>query len=252
MFFRPKYSIIIPTRDEEESIGKVLCSIPNEIRKKSEIIVVDSSTDYTPIIAKKLGARVIIEKRKGKGNAIRTGVNASRGNILIFLDGDGTDPPQYIPKLLLKLKKSNLVLGCRSSKSFKNDDLTMRRIFKLYGISIRPIFRIVGLKVGDPLAGFRAIRRSDWDKLNLKSKGFEIETEMNLKALDKEFDIRQVSIPHFKRGGGLMKSKLISNPRSWFKIINFVLRYVEKKKISNRIKKIRQALKSNLRNNSII
>jgi glycosyltransferase involved in cell wall biosynthesis len=59
-------SIIIPTRNEEEAIAKVLCSIPEEIQKKTEIIVVDSSEDKTPIIAKKLGAKVIKVKKKGK------------------------------------------------------------------------------------------------------------------------------------------------------------------------------------------
>src|SRR3989344_3319856 len=111
-------SIIISTFNEEEGIAKTICSIPEEIRKTSEVIVVDVSDDFTPIIAKALGAAVLKEARKGKGWQMRQAVKKSKGDILIFMDGDGTDPGQYIPKLLKKLEKANLVLGCRSSKEF--------------------------------------------------------------------------------------------------------------------------------------
>ena len=68
---KEKISIIIPTRNEEEGIAKVLCSIPEKIRKKAEIIVVDSSNDMTPIIAKRLGAKVLRVKKIGKGYAMK-------------------------------------------------------------------------------------------------------------------------------------------------------------------------------------
>jgi len=74
-------SIIIPTLNEEEGIAKVICSIPEKIRRQSEVIVVDVSTDSTPIIAERLGAKVIREKRKGKGRQMRRGVKESTGEI---------------------------------------------------------------------------------------------------------------------------------------------------------------------------
>lgn len=241
---KPKYSIIIPTKNEEEAIAKVLCSIPEKIKKDSEIIVVDSSNDLTPKIAERLGAKVI-RTRKGKGGAMSIGVEQSKGDILIFLDGDGTDPPQYIPMLLKKLRNSNLVLGCRSMKSFKTDDPMMRRFFKIYAsLSVRPLFRLVGFKTkGDPLAGFRAIRRCDWDRLDLKSEGFEIEAEMNIKAVKNNFIIKEVPIPHLKRGGGFFKSKLATNPKMCLKIINFVIKHAGDEKIKNKLKTLRKNLR---------
>lgn len=232
----PKYSIIIPTKDEEESIAKVICSIPKEIEKEAEIIVVDTSRDLTPVIAKRLGAKVVRVKKKGKGRAMRKGVEKSKGEILIFLDGDGTDPAEYIPKLLKKLRNANLVLGCRSLKNFKNEDPIMREVFRIYATFVRPLFKIAGLDVSDPLAGFRAIRRSDWEKLNLKSNGFEIETEMNMKALNCNFVIKEVHIPNLKRGGGLCKSKFIKNFRDWIKIIKIVIKYAKDKKVKKELK----------------
>jgi len=228
-------SIIIPTLDEEEGIAKTICSIPEEIRKKSEIIAVDSSSDYTAIIAKKLGAKVIKEK-KGKGRQMRRGVAESKGDTLVFMDGDGTDPGEYIPKLLRKLERADLVLGCRSLKHFKSDYPGMRQLFKFYRIFFVPPFRLVDFRVSDPLAGFRAIRRKDWDSLNLKSNTFEIETEMNIKAIKGGFIIKEVKIPHLKRCGGILKSKFGANPKMWFKIFRLFLKHCEDRKIQEKIK----------------
>lgn len=239
-------SIIIPTLNEEEGIAKVLCSIPNEIKKQSEVIVVDVSTDNTPIIAEKLGAKVIIEEKKGKGRQMRKGVKASKGEILVFLDGDGTDPAEYIPKLLKKLEEAELVLGCRSSKRFKQDDGIMREAFRVYGFFVPPLFHLIDFKVSDPLAGFRAIRRKDWDRLDLKSDDFEIETEMDIKAMKEGFTIKEVAIPHLKRCGGLRKSKFAYSPDQWFEISKIFLKYFNDKKIKPKIRDWELKLKSKI------
>lgn len=241
-------SIIIPTLNEEEGIAKVICSIPEEIRKQSEIIVVDASKDYTSIIAERLGAKVIKTKRKGKGRQMRLGVENSKGEILIFLDGDGTDPPQYIPKLLEKLKTANLVLGCRSMKEFPEDNIKMRRIFKVYGFFITRLFRLIDFKAADPLAGFRAIRKTDWQKLDLKTNDFKIETEMNIKAMEQGFVIKEVAIPHLKRcGGGLRASKLTFNPGQYLEISKIFFKYFKDKKLKAKIKNWEAKLKSSFK-----
>lgn len=239
-------SIIIPTLNEEEGIAKVLCSIPEEIKKDSEIIVVDVSTDMTPVIAERLGAKVIKSDKKGKGWQMRLGVKESKGDILVFLDGDGTDPPQYIPKLLKKLKNANLVLGCRSMREFEEDDKKMRRIFKMYGFFMIQLFRLIGFKVnGDPLAGFRVIRRKDWDKLDLKSDDFKIETEMNIKAMKEGFIVKTVPIPHLKRcGGGLRASKLAFNPQQYLEISKLFFQYFKDERIKTKIQEWQEKIKS--------
>lgn len=226
---KPKLSIIIPTLNEEEGIAKVICSIPEEIRKISEVIVADFSNDFTPIIAKRLGAEVLRGDRKGKGWQMRQAVKKSKGEILVFLDGDGTDPAGYIPKLLKKLEKADLVLGCRSLDQFHEEDQMMRRFFRFYNLIAYPIFSVLGLKVSDPLAGFRAIRRKDWDSLNLKSDSFEIETEMDIKAVRKKFIVDQVHIPNLKRCGGGQNSKFFKDPKMWFKISKMVWDYSREK-----------------------
>jgi hypothetical protein len=84
---------------------------------------------------------------------------------------------------------------------------------------------MLGLKVSDPLAGFRAIRKADWNKLNLQSDDFAIETEMNIAALKNKFIIKEVSIPNIERAGGFMTSKFGTNPKMWYKIMTMLMDY---------------------------
>lgn len=245
---KPKYSIIITTKNEECGIAKVLCDIPEEIEKQSEIIVVDSSKDLTPKIAERLGAMVIREPKRGKGRAMKTGVEQSHGDTLIFLDGDGTDPPQYIPELIKKLKNHDLVLGSRVAKNFKQDSKIYRVYFLPYQLVVGTLFKeIVGFKIsGDPLAGFRAIKRKNWDTLKLESDGFEIEAEMNIKALKNGLKIGEIPIPLIKRSGGLLKSKLVTSPKMQLKIFDVALRYVEEEKIRVNLIRLRKELKESV------
>jgi len=228
---KPEISIIIPTKNEEDGIAKVIVSIPERIRKISEIIVVDNSTDLTPKIAKALGAKVIKVKKPGKGYAMKIGAKKAKGEILVFLDGDGADSPIFIPRLVKKIKEGyDLVLGARYLKSFKEDDKISRFIF---GYIWRPlvltVFGMLGWPgKGDPLSGFRALRKETWNKMKLKTNNFEIETEMNLKAIDMNLKIYEIPVPCLKRAG---KSKFIFNIPQWFAIFNLLINYIKDRKL---------------------
>lgn len=226
-----KYSIIIATLNEEKGIAKVINSIPLEIKKEAEIIVADVSTDSTPIIAEKLGARVIRMKEKGKGRQMREAVKQSNGEILIFMDGDATYSGKYIPFLLEKIQNANIVLACQSWERFPKDDILAVAAYWFYAFFCLPPFWLLGVRVADPLAGFRVIRRSDWNILDLKSDYFEIETEMDLKALKKNFIIKDIHVPNTKRAGGMMNSGFFASPDMWFRILRMIIVYGLEKKI---------------------
>ena len=139
------------------------------------------------------------------------------------MDGDSTDPPEYIPKLLKKLKHFDIVLGART---LKGGEPLYKGIFTIYAAFIWPAFKIAGLDIkGDPLAGFRVLRKKTWQKLNLKANDFLIETEMNLNAIKLSLKIGEGPIPILKRAGGLLKSKLVRSPEQWIKIMNAVSAY---------------------------
>ena len=106
----PKLSVVIPTLNEELSIGKVLDSLEKNLKGiDKEILIVDGlSTDKTVEISKEKGARVLMEKRKGYGRAYKTGFKNAKGDIIATLDGDMTYPDEVIPELIVKLEKDGL------------------------------------------------------------------------------------------------------------------------------------------------
>jgi glycosyltransferase involved in cell wall biosynthesis len=106
-------SIILPTLNEEEGIVTTLSQI-NELDIDKEVLVVDGlSTDNTIENARKLGAKIVIEKRRGKGVAMATGVKSSQGEFIAFLDGDGTYPPRYLPAMQELAKNHDVVVASR-------------------------------------------------------------------------------------------------------------------------------------------
>ena len=215
-------SIIIPTLNEEKNIGIVLQKIPENIKKISEIIIVDSSTDKTPIIAKKYGAKVIKVPKKGKGYAMKIGAKIAKGHILVFMDGDGSDPPEIIPTALRKLENNDIVICSRNP--YLKGNFIYRFFALIYMPVLKKLFRAIGFKIkGDPLAGFRIIKRKIWDRLNMKSDDFFIETEMNIKIAKLKLKIAEVPIPILPRMDGILNSKFIRSINQELKIISTLI-----------------------------
>jgi len=112
-----RVSVIIPTHNEAEAIGRVLADLPTNL--VTEVIVIDSnSTDGTPNVARGLGARVIEEPRRGYGRACLTGLaNAKNPDVVVFLDGDYSDRPSELPIILAPIVegRADITLGSRFS-----------------------------------------------------------------------------------------------------------------------------------------
>ncbi len=218
-----KYSIIIPTLDEKEGIAWVISRIPEQIANDAEIIVVDAGTDKTAQIAESLNAKVIRSQKRGKGYQIRLGAKAATGDTIVIMDGDGEHNPQYIPKLLEKLDECDIVLGARAIINLRDIAYTLVSLFS--DIFTRSIFTHVGLKIkGEPLTGFRAMKRATWKKLELHADDFLIETEMNIRALNLGLKIGEVRIPYVMRVGGILKSKFLQDPLQWVRIWHYLLK----------------------------
>jgi glycosyltransferase involved in cell wall biosynthesis len=130
-----KVSIIIPAFNEESGIKNTISSIPrSKIHEQGyclEILVIDgNSTDLTRDVALQLGAKVIVEKLKGYGRALKTGIYAARGNIIVTIDADGSYPTEFIPEYLQELDEKGLdfISVNRFSKMEKGAMSVMHRI----------------------------------------------------------------------------------------------------------------------------
>lgn len=221
-----RVSVIIPTHNEAAAIGHVLADLPRELA--SEILVVDSnSTDGTPEIAAKLGARVLREPRRGYGRACLTGLeNATAPDIVVFLDGDYSDRPAELPDLLAPLieGRADITLGSRLGKHSISGAMPSHAALgnRLAAVLIRILY---GLKLSD-LGPFRAGRADVLRQLELEEATYGWAVEMILKGALGGFRVVEVPVSYYPRIG---KSKISGTVRGtigagWF-IITLILRY---------------------------
>ena len=196
----PPLSIILPTLNEERGIIETLKQI-NELDLDKEVLVVDGlSTDNTVKNAKAYGAKIVIEKRKGKGVAMATGVKEAKSNMICFLDGDGTYPPRFIPKMLELIEKCDVVVASRLlEKEGANDSLNTFIHYRFFPFVFKSFLK--KFKTSEPITGMRLMRKETWNKLNLESNDFLIETEMEIKMAKNKMTVIEIPIPCIKRIG---------------------------------------------------
>jgi glycosyltransferase involved in cell wall biosynthesis len=219
-------SVVIPTYNEAQSIGRVLADLPSEI--VTEVLVVDSnSTDGTPAIASKMGARVLHEPRRGYGRACLTGLAAANNpDIVVFLDGDYSDRPDELPLLLTPIieGRADITLGSRLGKQSISGPLPWHQVSgnRLAASLIRLLY---GLRISD-LGPFRAARADVLRKLDLEEKTYGWAVEIILKGTLAGFRIVEVPVSYYPRIG---KSKISGTLRgtvgaAWF-ILSLIVRY---------------------------
>lgn len=203
-----KISVIIPAKDEEPTIKTVVQSVKPYC---DETIVVDgNSTDRTKDAALEAGARVLEDNGRGKGYAMRVGARSAKGEILVFIDADGSHNADDIPKLVAPIinRTADLVIGSRilggSDEAFSNIENVFRM---LGGFFLSYIIRkFYGIQLTDCLCGFKAIKRETFFSLDLQRNDFVIEEEIVIKLLKKGGRILEIPSHEFARTTG--KSKL--------------------------------------------
>ncbi len=198
MFKSLKVSIIIPCLNEEKAIGRCV----DKSIKYGEVIVVDNgSVDKSVEIAKKAGARVIVESRKGYGRALLTGLEQAKGDFLVFADGDGSYDFSESPKLLEKLKNFDLVIGSRLKGKIQKNAMPFMHQY-LGTPVLNYLFNLFfKVKTTDVNSGFRALTKIAFNRLKLKSYGMEFASEMLYKASREGLRVGEVSITYRKRIG---------------------------------------------------
>ncbi|MEA2076136.1 MAG: S-layer glycoprotein N-glycosyltransferase AglJ [Euryarchaeota archaeon] len=190
--------ILIPTLNEEETIGEIIREFKDE--GFENIFVIDgNSTDSTREIATREGARVEVQRGKGKGTAVRQAFERIEMDIIVIIDGDGTYLPSEVDKLLIPIinGEADHVIGNRFgyggafTPSHRIGNWVLNKAF---GLGYR-------VKLRDILSGYRALTKDCLRKMILMKEGFEIETEMAVESVKRGIRIKEVPIKYKKRKG---------------------------------------------------
>lgn len=220
-----KTCVIIPAYNEEQSIGKVIKEIPGEV--VTEIIAVNNnSTDRTGNVAEDAGATVLFEKTKGYGAACLTGIEYLKDkdcDIVVFLDGDYSDFPEEIVKLIAPIEnnKFDFVLGSRVLGEREKGALPLQsRIGSLIAGFLMNLFWNV--KYTD-LGPFRAIKFDKLIDLDMNDKWFGWTVEMQIKAVKKKCRILEIPVKYRKRIG---KSKVTGTIKGTFMASIIILKTI--------------------------
>jgi len=200
-------SVIIPALNEEEPISNVVreclaTKIPNEI-----IVVDNGSDDRTAECARDAGGRVVSEPRHGYGRACLAGIRALKSGceIVVFLDGDGSDRPEFMSQLVDPIVAGNydFVIGSRARGQREPGSMNFQQIFagRLAGWLMSILY---GVRYTD-MCPFRAIRRDALEQLSMKEETYGWNLEMQMKAARAHLRILEVPVNHRCRSGGVSK-----------------------------------------------
>ena len=205
-------AVVIPTLNEEHSIGKVIDSVPvADLLKnglKTAVYVIDGrSTDTTREIAVKKGATIILEERKGKGLAVQTAFKAITADYAIMVDGDDTYPIEMATEIIRLLKEYDVVIGSRLKGFIEPGAMSKLNVLgnTLLTLLARALFSINVTDVCTGLWGYRGdvIRR-----LELEAQGFDIEADMYSECARKGLSIAEIPIRYRARADQAKLSSL--------------------------------------------
>ena len=197
-------SVILPAYNEAGTIGAVVEGARRATPNLAEVLVIDDgSTDGTGAVAESAGATVIAHPtNRGKGAALRSGCRAATGGILLFLDADGQDDVDEIPLLLDALEPdAAMAIGSRFAGRLLEGSIT--RLNHVGNRLLTSVFNgLYGCAISDTQAGFRAVRRQHIDPDALRSRAYEIETEMLIHVLRRGGRVVEVPVTRHPRASG--------------------------------------------------
>lgn len=230
----PTIKVIIPAFNEEKSIAKVITEIPDFVE---EIVVVNNnSTDQTVQVATKAGASVLTEKSKGYGYACLKGIDYlsqkdKTPDILVFLDGDFSDFPQELTKVIQPIIDGSVdfVVGARVKELRASGSLTPQQVFGNWLACF--LMKILYQSSFTDLGPFRAIRWETLENLKMSDKTYGWTIEMQLKVLRQKISYQEVPVSYKKRIGvskvsGTVKGTIFAG----MKIIGWIFKHYLSKK----------------------
>lgn len=226
--FAHRTAVIIPALNEEESIGLVIASIPDQF--KQLVIVADNgSSDRTIEMAMAHGAQVAVALKRGYGSACLAGIAFAKQfepEIYIFIDGDYSDYPEDMSNIVEALinKNLDLVIGSRALGQAENGSLLPQARFGNW-LATQLIYLRYGFRYSD-LGPFRAIQASALARLQMSDQNFGWTVEMQIKALRQGLNIGEVSVRYRKRiGHSKITGTVRGTIKAGFKILWTIAKY---------------------------
>jgi dolichol-phosphate mannosyltransferase len=197
--------VLVAAMNEEEGIGQTLSELKKTLDKPVLLVVDGNSTDKTVEIARVMGAEVLVQRGRGKGNAIGQAIMHVNGGVkyVAFIDADFTYPAGYLPEMV-RILEENPNVGMVCGNRFK-DELNLGKLHDVLYFGNRLLAFthnfFNGVELKDPLTGLRVVRweiLKDWKP---RSKGFDIEVELNHRVERKGFTIVEMPIAYRPRLG---------------------------------------------------
>ena len=202
----PRVAVVVAALNEEEGIGSTIEEIQSFLANSHVVVVDGNSVDRTVEIAKNVGVDVVLQEGTGKGNALAQGLAHldSVVRYVVFTDADYTYPADYIPKMVELLDQNpevGMVIGDRFNGEY-NLSKSLRNPFYLGNRLISLAQHVLnGIKLSDPLSGLRVVRVCLVRNWIPKSKGFDVEAELNFFVEREGYQILEVPIDYRSRLG---------------------------------------------------
>jgi len=203
----PSVSVVIPALNEEEPIGAVVRELLATGVPRDVVVVDNGSTDETAARAKAAGARIVNEPNRGYGRACAAGVRAvsSDSDIVVFLDGDGSDCPEFIQQMIAPIVAGthDFVIGSRARGKREPGSMNFQQLFagRFAGLLVSILY---GVRYTD-MCPFRAIRPDALSGLGMREQTYGWNFEMQMRAAKKGLRILEIPVDHRCRTGGVSK-----------------------------------------------
>ena len=216
-----KIAVLVPCYNEEKTVEKVVKDFKKALPEATIYVYDNNSSDKTAELAKKAGAVVRHEYKQGKGNVIRSMFRDIKAECYIMIDGDDTYPAKHARKMcdMVLEKKADMVIGDRLSSTYFVEN---KRLFHNFGNKLVRFFinKLFKNNVKDIMTGYRAFSYEFVKGFPVLSKGFEIETEMTIHAVDKNYHLVEIPIDYKDRPEGSV-SKL-NTYKDGFKVLKTI------------------------------
>ena len=205
-----KISLIIPAKNEVESLETVLLEVKKNFLIGEIIVIVDSESDNSVAIAKKFNCKLVIQKNNGYGSAIIEGFKNAKNEFGCIFNADHSFDPKYLDELVKESEKNDFVFGTRYNKLSGSDDDTVITLVgnKIFSFITKKILKI---KLTDILFTYVLCNVEKFNKLNLKNHDFKLCIELPAKVKKNNFSYSEIPIFERKRYGGKKKVNAIKD-----------------------------------------